>query len=574
MADIYQDMVQPRGAAYSSDRIKPWSHYREPIDQSDGRLHGNSRRWGDATPEVQSRVIDTIIESAREKGLTPRETAHVLAIARVESGFNPDAAAGTTSASGLGQFIDKTGNHYHLNNRNRFDVGAQSDALVDHYIDNRTLAHKRGQGEEYIYKYHHDGPTRDYGGLALSEKKVMPYVDKYERFVEQRLGLTHGQSHGSHAAPAVAAATHAQAKPAAAHAEGQTRTFEQTMQVMLPPQNGVKPHITGEFGEHRAHKPHGGTDFNYVGGQHGRNLQHPTVNAPISGTVTFVGGDYGTVKIRDAQGNSHEILHLQSTQVKEGQPIKAGEPIGTMGGRGPGGAGQYAQHVHYQLKDPHGKLISPQDFWDHGKLKETGKGGHSHDADHNGVLRQGAKGEEVTALQKELNRLGVRDGQGNPLSEDGKFGAHTRDALIAYQKQHGLSADGVAGPATLGKLAEGRSHAEAAPKGPQLGDKAHPDTPLHNAIRGHMPGMICNEMSAHVTAQAKAAGIDSPEKLQGVTVQDGKAFVVGTVPGFRTAVDMTQTAPSLQETSAAMLAKHEPSQQHVQDEQQRVAMGR
>ena len=29
----------------------------------------------------------------------------------------------------------------------------------------------------------------------------MPYVDKYERFVEQRLGLTHGQSQGSHAAP-------------------------------------------------------------------------------------------------------------------------------------------------------------------------------------------------------------------------------------------------------------------------------------------------------------------------------------------------------------------------------------
>ncbi|WP_210217437.1 M23 family metallopeptidase, partial [Klebsiella pneumoniae] len=144
---------------------------------------------------------------------------------------------------------------------------------------------------------------------------------------------------------------------------------------------------TGEFGEHRAHKPHGGTDFNYVGGQHGRNLQHPTVNAPISGTVTFVGGDYGTVKIRDAQGNSHEILHLQSTQVKEGQPIKAGEPIGTMGGRGPGGAGQYAQHVHYQLKDPHGKLVSPQDFWDQGKLKETGKGGHAHDGDHGGVLR-------------------------------------------------------------------------------------------------------------------------------------------------------------------------------------------
>ncbi|HDS1037868.1 TPA: peptidoglycan DD-metalloendopeptidase family protein [Stenotrophomonas maltophilia] len=571
MADIYTDMVQPTGAAYKSSQIKSWSHYREPIDHSDGRLHGDSRRWGDASDEVQSRVIDTIIESARDKGLSPRETAHVLAIARVESGFNPDAAAGTTSASGLGQFIDKTGAHYDLNGRNRFDVGAQADALVDHYIDNRTLAHKRGQGEDYIYKYHHDGPSRDYGGLGLSEKKVMPYVDKYEQFVEQRLAQTQGHTQGGHAAAPAAPAAAAAAKP---HAEGQTRSFDQTMQVMLPQQNGVKPHVTGEFGEHRAHKPHGGTDFNYVGGQAGRNLQHPTVNAPISGTVTFVGGDYGTVKIRDAQGNSHEILHLQSTQVKQGDPITAGEPIGTMGGRGPKGANQYAQHVHYQLKDPAGKLVSPQEYWDHGKLKETGQPGHDHDHDHGGVLRKGSKGEEVTALQKELNRLGVRDSHGNRLSEDGNFGANTHDALSAYQKQNGLKADGVAGPATLGKLGEGRSHAEAAPKGPLLGEKGHPDTPLHDAIRGHLPTPFSNEMAANITAQAKAAGIDAPEKLQGVNVQADKVFVMGNTPGFRAAVDLSQPAPSVQETSAALLAKHDPSQQHVQEEQQRVALGR
>ena len=568
MADIYTDMVQPTGSAYKSSQIKSWSHYREPIDTSDGRLHGDSRRWGDASDAVQSRVIDTIIDSAREKGLSPRETAHVLAIARVESGFNPDAAAGTTSASGLGQFIDKTGAHYGLNIRNRFDVGAQADALVDHYIDNRNLAHKRGHGEEYIYKYHHDGPSRDYGGLQLSEKKVMPYVDKYEHFVEQRLAQSHGQTQGGHAP----AAAKPEAPHAAAHAQGQTRTFDQTMQVMLPVQAGVKPHVTGEFGEHRAHKPHGGTDFNYVGGQHGRNLQHPTVNAPISGTVTFVGGDYGTVKIRDAQGNSHEILHMQSTQVKQGQHIEAGDPIGTMGGRGPKGANQYAQHVHYQLKDPHGKLVSPQEYWDHGKLKETGHAGRDHD--HVEVLRKGSTGAEVTALQKELNRLGVRDSHGNRLSEDGKFGRNTHDALEAFQKQHGLKADGLAGPATLGKLGEAHSQAAAAPKGPLLGEKGHPDTPLHDAVRGHLPSPVSNEAAAHITAQAKAAGIDSPDKLHSVTLQDNKAFVMGTTPGFRTAVDMSQPAPSVQETSAALLAKHEPSQQQVQDEQQRVAMGR
>ena len=118
---IYPQMIQPKGAGYKSDNIKPYSHYREPIDDAPDRLAGNSRIWGDASPQVQSRVVDILIEAAREKGLSTRETAHVLAIARVESGFNPDAAAGTTSASGLGQFIDGTGRAYGLHS-NRFDA--------------------------------------------------------------------------------------------------------------------------------------------------------------------------------------------------------------------------------------------------------------------------------------------------------------------------------------------------------------------------------------------------------------------------------------------------------------------
>lgn len=185
--NIYESMVQTRGSAYRNDQIKPWSHYRESIDNRPGRLAGRSRAWGDASPDVQSRVIDALIESSSRSGLTPRETAHVLAIARVESGFNPDAAAGTTSASGLGQFIDQTGRHYGLGSQNRFDHQAQSNALVSHFIDNRNLARARGQGEEYIYKYHHDGPTRDYGGLGLSNSKVMPMLEQYEQFVRQRL---------------------------------------------------------------------------------------------------------------------------------------------------------------------------------------------------------------------------------------------------------------------------------------------------------------------------------------------------------------------------------------------------
>lgn len=109
---------------------------------------------------------------------------------------------------------------------------------------------------------------------------------------------------------------------------------------------------------------HRAVDFNYVGGQTGINLQYPVVYSPIAGLVTFSGGQYGTVKIQDANGFSHEFLHLQDRVVSAGQEINAGDPIGTMGGRGPQGPTQYARHVHYQLKDESGALVDPVLWWD------------------------------------------------------------------------------------------------------------------------------------------------------------------------------------------------------------------
>lgn len=434
---IYEDMIQPRGAAYRSDQIKPWSHYREPIDTADGRLAGNSRRWGDASPEVQSRIIDQLLESSRDAGLGARETAYVLAIARVESGFNPDAAAGTTSASGLGQFIDRTGTAYGLRNDNRFDARAQADALVAHYIDNRDLARSRGQGEEYIYKYHHDGPTRDYGGLGIAQRQVMPYLDRYERFVEGR--LEHSQQMGGRGDDA------RPAPPAAASG----MSFQQAMAVILPPHAGVHPHITGRYGEQRGERTHGGTDFNYVGGQSGINLQHPTVHSPVSGRISFSGGSFGTVKIVDADGNSHEFLHLHQRHVREGDTVAAGDPIGTMGGRGPNGPNQYAQHVHYQLRDPQGRLISPERFWDEGRGPATGGTPRETVAP---VLRLDSRGEPVRSLQQTLNQLGYRDDRGRSLEPDGMFGPRTDQAVRAFQRANGLEVDGIVGRDTRGTL--------------------------------------------------------------------------------------------------------------------------
>lgn len=207
MPNIYHDMIQPKGAPYRASQLHPRSHYLEPIDDTQGRVSGNSRIWGDASPETQSHVIDLLVARSKEAGLSARETAHVLAIARVESGFNPDAAAGTTSASGVGQFIDDTGEAYGLGTANRFDADAQARALVSHFIDNRELADRRGQGEIYIYKYHHDGPVRDYGGLSLSEDKVMPLLDRYTKFVEAEFNFDRtGAQSDSHMQSATAEA--------------------------------------------------------------------------------------------------------------------------------------------------------------------------------------------------------------------------------------------------------------------------------------------------------------------------------------------------------------------------------
>ena len=60
----------------------------------------------------------------------------------------------------------------------------QAQALIEFTQYNTSLAEKRGQGLEYVYKYHHDGPTEEYGGLAKSKKHIMPYYPQYLELVK------------------------------------------------------------------------------------------------------------------------------------------------------------------------------------------------------------------------------------------------------------------------------------------------------------------------------------------------------------------------------------------------------
>jgi len=67
--------------------------------------------------------------------------------------------------------------------------------------------------------------------------------------------------------------------------------------------------------------------------------------------------------------------------------------------------------------------------------------------DDDDTLEMGDKGTQVKALQQRLKDLGYYK---NGI--DGSYGAQTAAAVKAFQKNNGLTADGVAGPATLKKL--------------------------------------------------------------------------------------------------------------------------
>ena len=66
------------------------------------------------------------------------------------------------------------------------------------------------------------------------------------------------------------------------------------------------------------------------------------------------------------------------------------------------------------------------------------------------TLELGSEGSDVKALQQKLKDLGYLSG-----SADGKFGVATEAAVIAFQKNNNLTADGKAGTATLNKLYSG-----------------------------------------------------------------------------------------------------------------------
>ena len=118
------------------------------------------------------------------------------------------------------------------------------------------------------------------------------------------------------------------------------------------------------------------------------------------------------------------------------------------------------------------------------------------------IIKKGMSGEAVRALQEMLNQLGYSCG-----TADGVFGSKTLAAVMAFQLAEGLTADGIAGPATLTVLAA--RAAEPAP-GAVLDEPDQPELPEDdddNVAPSNLVALSYTDASALLDYQRKAAAI-------------------------------------------------------------------
>ena len=79
-------------------------------------------------------------------------------------------------------------------------------------------------------------------------------------------------------------------------------------------------------------------------------------------------------------------------------------------------------------------------------------------------------------MQQALNYLGYTDANGNALAEDGTWGDRSKQALISFQKDSGIVADGSYGPQSKGALQQAVESKTTPDTQPSVGPSVTPDT--------------------------------------------------------------------------------------------------
>lgn len=217
--------------------------------------------------------------------------------------------------------------------------------------------------------------------------------------------------------------------------------------------NYEKPLITSRFGMRfhpvdKRDKMHNGIDLTATNDGKSGHVDH--ICAHTGGTVENVGfgdsvGYYINVRVDKFTVMVYRHLRDLPT-LKKGQTVKKGDIIGYMGKTGKA----TAAHLHWGIKR-NGQWIDPEPYLDKDYPVEPDVKYITMEIP---VLKRGMKGEAVRALQAQLVGLGYDLGSTGALGNgvDGSFGAKTEEAVMQYQRDHGLKEDGSVGRKTRSKL--------------------------------------------------------------------------------------------------------------------------
>lgn len=198
-----------------------------------------------------------------------------------------------------------------------------------------------------------------------------------------------------------------------------------------------------------------------------------------------------------------------------------------------------------------------------------------------GRLEFGAKGPAVTTLQQRLFDLDYRGADGKPLAVDGDFGTHTRHALQAFQREHGLQGLGAAGPRTTVALERAERALISHPSHPQhvlysqVLEKVHAE----ERARGIEPGHHSQRVAAALAVECLREGISRVDRVEfnrdGSLVRGVQVSAVQDEPALNRVTDGISTGQAsrqpLAESGEQMLQVAANLQAQQRDEQQRRA---
>ena len=155
------------------------------------------------------------------------------------------------------------------------------------------------------------------------------------------------------------------------------------------------------------------------------------------------------------------------------------------------------------------------------------------------TLRNGSRGFDVVVVQVQLN---AKNSPNSKLKVDGAFGLITQAAVISFQRQIGLSPDGIVGPLTHAALSKGLMLSTA------NHNVTHIKQPTPTTCWAASTAMMTRSTVAAVIAKTPADMIASDGGLQNSSGSD-QAIVTGTrygnIHGLRCHAPMSWSVSAL-----------------------------